>query len=471
MAQALIGTVLALAAAGSFWWVRHKPATPSIAVLPVEDLIEKKNYTYLSDGSAEEILNALMKVRGLRVAGRTSSFQFRDHAPDIQTIAKALKVSTILEGTVQPQGNRARIAVRLIKTADGFQLWSETYEGDLSDVLAIEQTVAEEVAAAMNRSFTGPGTAPARRTDPEAYRAYLQGKYLFRQRSKASFEEASADYEKAIQADPEYGPAWVGLAECRSSQIGLGYLNDKNYGTARAAVQKALQLDPNLAEAYATRGDIQWLADRNWAGADQSYRRAVTLKPGSPDVLVSAASFARIMGRLDEAIRLYRQALDANPLGRTTGLALILYDAGKYDEAIATLNKTAELNPNTEFTHALLAQVYFAKSNARAALEEADREKHAVLRLAALAMAYHAAGRKTESDQRLSELIAARDAVVQVAQVYAFRGEPDRAFEWLDRAYKERDPGIAEMKSDPILKRLNGDPRYAAMLKALGLSI
>lgn len=473
--------VVLLAVTAGLWRWRERtraarPATQSVAVLPFADLSGNKEFAYLSDGISEEILNALTRVSGLRVAGQASVLSLRKSNTGIREIGKALNVSTVLEGSVRSQGDRARIAVQLTKVEDGFQIWSETYEVPLSDIPSVEQNIAQNVVSAIQGRLLGGGNAvstSSRRTNPEAYRACLQGRHLQLQGSEESVEKATAYFEQAIQLDPEYAPAWAGLAECRSMQSGWGLLNDK-YAGARSAAQRALALDPTFADAHAMIGAIQMLQDWDWAGADASYRQALKLKPGDPGVLRGMGSLARIMGRLDEGIRLYRQAIEADPVAGHRSFGLILYYAGRYDEAAAAMEKSLELSPDANLTHALLAQVYLAQSRPQEAIEEAAREKVDGLRRAALSMAYFAAGRRKESDAQLSELIRknSRNAPVQIAQVYAFRGETDRAFQWLDRTYAaHEDSGIGELKSDPILKRLQGDPRYRAMLMKLGLPL
>ena len=421
------------------------PGTSSIAVLPFVDMSPEKNQEYLSNGLAEELLNDLAKIPGLRVAGRTSSFQFKGKTEDLRMVGEKLNVGTILQGSVRKEGSRVRITVQLIKVEDGFHLWSETYDRELSDILAVRDEIAHSVAGAL----------------------------LPR---KENLEKAVGYYEQAIKLDSGYAPAWVGLAAARSNQADRGYLPvEEGYRKAREAAERALALDANLAEAHAAMGDIKMSYDWDWAGADASFQRALALEPGNAKFVRNAAMLAKTLGRFEEAMAQDRRAVELDPLSvpahNTLGLAA--YCAGRPKEAVAALKKAMELNPEFPNAHALLGEVYLAQAHPQEALAEMEREPEPAIRLQGQALAYRALGRKKESDAALAELIAKyqADAAFQIAEVYAFRGEADRAFEWLERAYAQRDGGLPDMKGDPLLKSLERDPRYAAFLKKMRLPV
>ncbi|MFI5089317.1 MAG: adenylate/guanylate cyclase domain-containing protein [Terriglobales bacterium] len=478
-----VGVLMAVLAVAAAFWLRRAGrgsagGTPSIAVLPFVDMSSEKNQEYFSDGLAEELLNDLAKIPGLRVAARTSSFQFKGKNEDLRTVGEKLNVGAILEGSVRKEGSRVRITAQLIKVGDGFHLWSETYDREMNDIFAVQEDIGHSVAGSLKVALLGRKTAmpSAQGTNAEAYNAYLQGEYFLKRHGKENLEKAIGYYEQTIKLDPGYAPAWVGLAAARSDQADRGYLPvEEGYREAREAAERALALDANLAAAHAAMGGIKMSYDWDWAGADASYQQALALEPGNAKFVRNAAVLAKTMGRLDEALAQDRRAVELDPLSvpAHSTLGLAAYYAGRREEAAAALKKAMELNPEFPNSHALLGQVYLAQAHPQEALAEMEREPEPAIRLQGQALAYHALGRKKESDVALAELVKKyqADAAFQIAEVYAFRGEADRAFEWLERAYAQRDSGLAEMKGDPLLKSLERDPRYAAFLKKMRLPV
>jgi TolB-like protein len=452
--------------------------TASIAVLPFVDMSPEKNQEYFSDGLAEELLNALAKIPGLRVTARTSSFQFKGKAEDVRTVGKKLNVGAILEGSVRKADGRVRITAQLIKTADGFHLWSETYDRELHDIFAVQEEIAQAVASSLQVRLLG-GKAATPTTQPrnvEAYNAYLQGRYFFERHSKESLETAVGYYEQAIKLDSGYASAWAGLAWVYGWQAASGYLPvDEGYRNAREAAERALALDGNLAEAHAAIGFIKTVYDWDWAGADASYQRALALEPRNATLLRQADVLPAALGRFDEALALDRRAMELDPLNPSGGVSLgqTACYAGRLDEAVAALKKALELAPDRPHAHSWLGRVYLELARPQEALAEMNREPDPLWRLHGQALAYHALKRKKDSDAALREFVTKyhAEAAFQIAEVYAFRGETDQAFEWLERAYTQRDSGLAEIKGDPLLKSLEHDPRYAAFLKKMHLPI
>lgn len=478
----LIGTAVivltGLIAAFWLWWRGSRVSQfaqmrPTIAVLPFADMSLEKNQEYFSDGLAEELINDLAKIPELRVTARTSSFQFKGKNEDLRIIGEKLNVATVLEGSIRKQGKRVRITVQLIKASDGFHLWSETYDRDLTDIFAVQEGIARSVAGTLKVTLLGVKT-PTRATNPEAYNAYLQGNYLSQRITTESMEKAVGYYQQAINLDPGNAPAWAALARARGIQAGNGLIPlHEGFREAREAAERALALDPSLAEAHAAMGFIKRNYDWDWTGADASFRRALALDPGDANAVGDASNMAATLGRWDEALRLVGRRVELDPLRAQAHLQLgaTAWYAGRLDQAAAALEKALELNPDGQFVHTELSRVYLAKSHPQQALAEAEREAQPAFRLQALALAYHALGRKQESDRALAELIAKYQADwgLQIAEVYAFRGEADRAFEWLERAYVQRDSGLSLIKDDPLLRNLERDPRYAAFLKKMGL--
>ena len=478
---AAFGTAIVLLLIAAFWLARTKKVpetahiTPSIAVLPFADLSPGKDQEYFSDGLAEELLNSLVKVQGLRVAARTSSFQFKGKNEDLRVIGQKLNVATVLEGSVRKQGQRVRISAQLIQVSDGFHLWSEAYDRDLTDIFAVQEEIARSVAGSLRVTLLGEKALSSRATNIEAYNAYLQGKYFYARRTKENLKKSTAYYEQAISLDPNYAPAWAALSRVRSFQAS-GYdpapLREE-YARAREAAERALALDPSLADAHAAIGEIKRYYDWDWAGADASYQRALALEPGNAEVVEGAAGPAATLNHFEEALSLCRRAVELDPLRASAqhALAFNAWWAGRLDEAEAAIRKALELDPQFPWGHTVLSRVYLARSHPQEALAEAERDTDPEFRLQGLALAYHALARKQESDLALAELIAKYRlyTAFQIAEVYAFRGEADAAFTWLERAYEQRDSGLPEMKGDPLLKNLERDPRYAVFLKKMRL--
>ncbi len=450
----------------------------SIVVLPFVDNSPGKNQEYFSDGLTEELLNALARIPGLRVTGRTSSFRFKGKTEDYREIGKKLNVANILEGSVGQQGNWTKVTARLIQASDGFQIWSATFDREMNDIFAVQEQIASAVAGALKVKLLAaknPGPA-AKSTNADAYKAYLMGRYFRRQRNKENLERAAGYFDEAIRLDPGYAPAWAELAFTRTSQETLRYIPaDEGNRKAEEAVERALALDPNLAQAHVALGSIKMSRRWDWAGANASFQRARELEPGNAEAIRGAASLANNLGRLDEAIVLGKRAIEIDPLDSVTysNLGIVLYRAGRPEEAVAAFRKALEITPDRERTHSLIGRVYLVQSRPQEALAEMLQEKRPAFRLFGLSLAYYALGRKQESDASLAELIREFPTgyPYQIAEVYAFRGETDKAFEWLERAYTEPDPGLREMKSEPLLNSLRKDPRYAALLKKLGLPL
>jgi len=422
------------------------------------------------------LLNDLAKIQGLRVAARTSSFQFKGKNEDLRTVGEKLNVGAILEGSVRKEGNKVRITAQLIKAADGFHLWSETYDRELTDIFAVQDDIARSVAGSLKVTLLGSsGAAPlAPSRNPDAYNAYLQGRYFNGRGTRENRDKAIDYYEQAIRLDPGYAPAWAELAATSSSQAGLGYIPvDEGFRKAREAAKRALALDPNLAVGHLAMGLIQRAYDWDWTAADASFQRALALEPGNARIIGVASSLAADLGRLDEALSSDRRAVALDPLSpaRFSTLAGHAYYAGRLEEASAAVKKALELDPTRVVLHTRLGYFDLAQGHPQEALSEMKLEPEPAWGLQGQALAYYALGQKQAADTALEEYIVKfhSEGAYQIAEIYAFRGEADRAFEWLDRAYSQRDTGLAEVKVDPLLRNLKSDPRYAAFLKKMRL--
>ncbi len=453
-------------------------APASIAVLPFADLSPEKNQEYFSDGLAEELINDLAKIQGLRVAARTSSFQFKGKSEDPRTMGEKLKVGTILEGSVRKDGNKVKITVQLISAATGFNLWSETYDRPSNDIFTVQEDIGRSVAASLKLTLLGGSSrpSPTQSRNPEAYDSYLQAQYFYERPNKENLEKAVACYKRAIELDAGDARWWAGLALVRSRQADMGQVPvETAYREARQAAERALALAPDLGQAHLAIGWIKARYDWDWTGADTSLKRALALEPGSARIMRAAAVMAAILGRFDEAVEIERNAVELDPLSASAyaDLGIHAYYAGSLDEALAAFKKAADLNPDIPGAHTYLGRVCLARGRPNDALAEMEREQDPGWRLTGLALAYYSLGRRREADAALAELVAKyqADSAYQIAEVYAFRAENDQSFHWLERAYAQRDGGLTEMKGDPLLSNLVPDPRYAAFLKKMRLLV
>jgi TolB-like protein/tRNA A-37 threonylcarbamoyl transferase component Bud32/Tfp pilus assembly protein PilF len=477
MLAAACGLVIVVLVA-AFWFAARKrspdaaPVTPSIAVLPFADLSPGKDQEYFSDGLAEELLNSLAKMPGLHVVARTSSFQFKEKNEDLRVIGKKLNVAAVLEGSIRKQGQRVRISAQLVQVSDGFELWSEVYDRDLTDIFAVQEEIARSVAGSLRVTLLGEKALAPRPTNLEAYNAYLQGKYFQARPTKENLVKTITYYQQATSLDSSYAPAWAALSKAYSIHA-AAYGPVQEFSRAREAAEQALALDPSLADAHAAIGEIKLDYDWDWTGADASYQRALVLEKGNAEVVERAALVAATLNRFEEALPLSRRAVELDPLRASAyhALAYNTWWAGQLREAETAAEKGLELDPQFPWLHTVLSRVYLAESRPQDALAEAERDTAPVFHLQDLALTYHALARKKESDQALAELISKykETAAFQIAEVYAFRGEGDLAFTWLERAYLQHDGGLTFAKGDPLLANLERDQRYPDFLKKMRL--
>jgi len=447
----------------------------SIAVLPFVNMSDDASNEYFSDGISEELLNLLTKIPELRVSARTSSFSFKGQNLEIPEIAARLNVAHILEGSVRKSGNQVRITAQLVKADDGFHLWSETYDRTLDNIFAIQDEIALAVVAQLKIVLLSDAPM-VRETDPQAYALVLQARYLVRQSTADGLEKAIALLEQALAIDPGYAVAWAGLARVYNIQAGQGDVRpfDEGYTLAREAIDKALALDPEYAPAHESLAQIAMVYDRDLMAAAQHYERALALDPANPSSISSAAELAANLGRLDQAIALaeYAVARDpVNPVG-VDRLGIYYLYAGRLDEAITSLRTALALSPESLGTNYLINTALLLKGEPEAALEVIQKETSGTKRLYGLAIAYHALGQTAASDSMLAELIEKyeKDSAYNIAYVLAFRGEADRAFEWLNKAVVYNDPGLSQIAIWPLFANIQDDPRWLPFLESIGKS-
>jgi TolB-like protein/Tfp pilus assembly protein PilF len=460
----------------------------SIAVLPFVNRSASADDEYFSDGLADELLNVLAKIKGLRVVARTSSFQFKGTKDDIATIGARLDVATVLEGSVRKAGPRVRISVQLVRVADSSHLWSEIYDRTLEDIFAVQDDIARSVVKELRTTLLGEeedsnasgevkaevsNAVKGRATDPEAHRLYLLASHLSDRLNRENTTKAIEYFRQALELDPEFALAWTALARAYARESNAGWVPTREgYVRARAAAVRALELEPDLAEAHAQLGSIRMLHDWDWRGAGESYARALDLAPGNPMVTRAAANFAGSMGRLDDAFQLSRRAMEQDPLSAASfhNLGTWLSEASRFDEAEEAFRRALELDPQRAVTRSLVALALLGQGRPDDALAMARQEPEEGNRLWALAIIHDAMGQGGESDAAIQELIErhADGRAYDLADVFAAHGAKDEAFEWLERAYVSRDAGLVSMLTDRWLRPLHGDPRWGVLLKKMG---
>jgi TolB-like protein/Tfp pilus assembly protein PilF len=461
-----------------------EPATASnpqksIAVLPLVNTSGDPSNEYFSDGLSEELIAVLAKIPGLKIIGRSSSFLFKGKADDSRTIGDKLGVANLLEGSVRKQGDRVRIVAELINAADGRTLWSETYDRELKDVFAVQSEIAVAVTDQLKVKLLGAPTksdAAPSNDNLAAYNALQQGTFYFALSTEEGTRKATEFFGEAVRLDPRYALAYANLSfawrQLAATWLGGAEANEA-YAKARNAAQTALSLAPNLAAAHGARGFVLLTPDLDFAAAEAEFRRAEKLAPADAGPKNNLGFVFAVQGRLKEAEDMMRQTLALDPLGvtRYLNLARILIGGGRYDEAEAALRKAIELQPAAARLHAYLTMLDVLRGNAAAALQDAQLEPKGFWQDYALALAQQAQSDHATADAALQKLINedAVSAPFQIAAVYGLRKEPDKMFEWLERAYTEHDPGLTQLLVTPFILNYKDDPRFAAFCQKLNV--
>jgi adenylate cyclase len=446
-------------------------AENSIAVLPFVNMSDDKANEYFSDGISEELLSLLSKIPQLQVAAHTSSFSFKGKPIEIPEIARKLRVANVLEGSVRKSGDQLRITAKLIRAAEDYHLWSETYDRKLDDIFKIQDEIAGEVVKQLKVTLLG-AVPTVRQTDLKAYTLYLQARQLGRQNTPEAFAQSDALYRQVLDIDPRYAPAWHELARNFLNKTNLGLLpNSEGLARAREANEKALAIDPNYALAHSGLGRIA-MRSNDFVSAAEHFQRALTLDPSDLRVLNDVGTFLQALGRLQEALALKEVLVQRDPVNLSAlyNLGNVQLYSRQFDAAIATNRSVLSLSPGYGLAYFQICVAMLLKGDAPAALAEIEQEKSEAWRLIGLPMAYHALGRKTESDAALATLIAKDEkwGPYNIAYIYAFRGEADRAFEWLDKAGQYQDPGLADILVENLFDKIHSDPRWLPFLRKIG---
>ncbi|HEV3148335.1 MAG TPA: tetratricopeptide repeat protein [Chthoniobacterales bacterium] len=443
----------------------------SIAVLPLLNESGDPKDEYFSDGLSEELIAALAQIKDLKVIGRSSSFRFKERKEESKTIGEKLGVATLLEGTVRKQGERVRIVAELINAADGIELWTRTFDRELKDIFAVQQEIAAAVASSLKVTLLGldeRSSANPATKNTEAHNAYLLGHYHFQRRNLEDYRKAVAHFDEAIRLDPDYALAYAERSEAWTLIGDLSGQGKTAWPKAREDAEKAVAIAPTLAEAHAALGWVRFFTEWKFAEGLSELKRAKELSPANPTANDLLARVIVYLGNPDEAEKQARQAVELDPLAfpAQNNLARDLWFEGKVDEADAVARKAAELQPFAASAHRWQVLVAFQRGDGETALREAQLEADEGYRRFELAIAQHVRGDREAADAALGDLVAnGRDQLAyQIAQVYAVRGDKDKAFEWLQISLDTHDTGMLGLLIDPLLRDLRDDPRYKALV-------
>ena len=449
-------------------------ATPSIAILPFADLSEQSDQAYFADGLSEEILNLLAHIDALQVTARTSSFAVRDKGMTVPEIGAMLGVSYLLEGTVRKAGDQLRISTKLISAKDGFDVWTASFDRTMSEVFAIQDEIAMNVVEALKLKLLDDVPA-VRTTNAEAYQLFLQGRKLAAERNEESLRNAEQLLQQTLEIDSSYVPALVELSDVYVNQANVSMLSfDDAFASARSLLEQAISIDPDYGPAHAQLGRIRLYYDWNLAAADAAIQKALKLDSGDARIINNAATLASNRGRLQEALDLYQRAIKLDPIRHNLyiNLALTHYKLQQLDAALSAVDKALALSPDAYGVHFAKCRILLARGDAVAALSQASEEKAEWWRLQGQALALHDLGQNEAAASALQRLIErhADGWAFQIAETHAYMGDREQAFAWLERAYDNRDGGLIEMLTDPLLQNLHGDPRWQAFINKMGFN-
>jgi adenylate cyclase len=470
------------------------PNEKSVAVLAFDNLSDDKGSEYFSDGISEELLTVLQKIPGLHVAARTSAFSFKGKNATAQEIGQKLGVAHLVEGSVRKAGDVVRIAARLTQANTGEEQWSENYTRNLKDVFAVQTELAQTIVEQLKGQLAGGAANPEAKAaiqaqvqaaekggtkNVEAHEAYLQGRFFLNRHSEKETDQARAAFERAVELDPKFALAWAGLAQthvwdCMYATEGGQKEFNEHLAAARDAVERALALEPDLPDALFPKATIETNFDYNWKGAAETLRKALALAPQDPALLMWAGNLAGARGETRQAIDLFRRAVALDPVNAQARafLATNLSASGRQEEARAEYAREIELNSSAPNSYAGMGLAYLLEGKFEEAATVAQKDAADWARLLVVSCSRWAQKRVAESDAALAELIkiASETGAYQIAEVYGYRNDKDRAFEWLERARRQRDAGLSALRPDTLLPNLHDDPRWNAFLRKMGLA-
>lgn len=463
------------------------PRVRSLAVLPLANLSGDSTQEYFADGMTDALITDLGRISGLRVISRTSSMRYKGTSATLPEIARQLDVDAVVEGAVLRVGPRVRITAQLVEASTDRHLWSETYEGDLRDVLALQNEVARAIAAQVRTTLsspTEPRAAGARPVNAEAYDAYLRGRHEWNAWTEQGLKRSIAYFERAVAKDPAYAPAWAGLSDAYHLLSQFGYLPQQvALPKAKVAALQAIALDSTLSEAHVSLSGVRLHLERSWTATEDELRRAIALDPNNAMAHQWYGYYLSARGRFDAAIAEMRRALELDPLSpnKLNSLAATLYRAGRYDDALRYFRQVPDPDANSELRHRRMATIYERKGMFPEAIAElvtamtlaGKQEVGALLELEVRRSGYAMAKKAflwadVAEMERRAEQPYPRPRTLEIAVDYALLGEKDKAFEWLDEAVRVGDGGLMYLKVDDRFEALRSDPRFTALVSRLG---
>jgi len=447
----------------------------SIAVLPFVNMSSDVEQEYFSDGISEELLNLLTQVPELRVISRSSAFSYKDKNLDIPTIAAQLNVAHILEGSVRKAGNKVRITAQLIEARTDTHLWSATYDRTLDDIFATQDEIAAKVVEQLKLTLLGNAALRVRKTTPEAYAMFLQARHIRLQDTPKAWKKALQLYQEALAIDPDYPPALEGLAEMYVFHALAGMLPvDESFRHAREAIDRSLEIDPDFGVGVAGLGWIAILYEHNTAAAARHFERALIMEPTNLDIISGVAYLAEAIGHLETAVAFKEYAVARDPAGPVGyfELAIVYLKVDRPEDAEASARIALTLHPEHFGAWQVLGLALLANGKIEAAMEAIEQETIDSYRLAGLAFVYHELGQDEQFEHVLAELIEkfGEETSIEVASVYAWRGDNDRAFDWLEKARDNKESGIGNVASHYTFRNLHEDSRWQPFLTGLGQS-
>ena len=459
------------------------PRIQSLVVLPLENLSNDPEQEYFADGMTDQLITNLAQISALKVISRTSAMRYKGTKKSLPEIARELHVDAVVEGAVMWVGGRVRISAQLIEAPTDYHLWAASYERDLRDVLSMQEEVTRAIASEIRVNLSAQEQArlaSTRPIDPEAYRLYLKGRYYWNKRSLEGFQKAIEYFQQATAKDPAYALAYVGLADTYTYFSFFDVVPPREaMPKAKAAAARALEIDNRLGEAHVSLGYVSYMYDWDWPAAGKHFEQALTLNPSYSRAHTFYPFYLSSLGRSEEALAVAKRSLDLDPASPAVNhsLAVQFYFARQFDQAIEQAHKTLELDPNFAISYELLGEVYVSRGMYREGLSELEKysalSRGRAMSLALLGYAHARLGERNQALRMLEQLEATSKErytpAFSFAVVYAGLGEKDQAFAWLEKAYGERTSRLGYLKVEPLWDPLRPDPRFADLVRRIGL--